>query len=376
MANARPRDTRAGFDLYRQASTDMSLAELNRQLEECGYRPVSQRTLTHYKNLKRAGFNRYISINRFDVARASRIYENLSSLSRYRYRQTNLAVRVRFMKRSRLLDVMGCTVQAGDVGALVRFTGRDADDVRRFAPTTRSLAVVEYPDTRKTILGTIVDRDLQRDRPIVDIEYTGLHSLSDITGREPNLTERVEFRLISEEGWSNTIDLVVRRLQYFFDLLEGIRSILNTVGQSSSDSYYVEPPVVSRLSIASPITTMIDVSMEMVRVFPWALASTYLIHQVAKARKLWHEGTTVKLNNQLLSKDLQRISEIEQQQQGEITSYIAERLQSLSLEMKLTTAEIDELMARHVLPSLQGLGRNGITNVRMSGSGSDSSVGD
>ncbi|MCP3938386.1 MAG: hypothetical protein GY708_23815 [Actinomycetia bacterium] len=48
MANATPRDTRAGFDLYRSAGGAISLDDLNEQLVEAGYGPVAQRTLTHY----------------------------------------------------------------------------------------------------------------------------------------------------------------------------------------------------------------------------------------------------------------------------------------------------------------------------------------
>lgn len=54
MANATPRDTRAGFDIYRAAGGDLSLDELNAQLYEAGYGPVSNRTLDHYRNLTRA----------------------------------------------------------------------------------------------------------------------------------------------------------------------------------------------------------------------------------------------------------------------------------------------------------------------------------
>ncbi len=107
MANATPRDTRAGFDLYRAAGGSLSLDDLNEQLIEAGYGPVARRTFTHYRHLIEAGYNRYISINRFDVTRASVAYENASAMGRYRYRETNVGVRIVFAKSSRLFEAFG-----------------------------------------------------------------------------------------------------------------------------------------------------------------------------------------------------------------------------------------------------------------------------
>ena len=76
MANATTRDARAGFAMYLQSSEGITLDVINARLEASGYGAIAQRTLTHYRKLVSAGFNRYISINRFDVARASsRAYE-------------------------------------------------------------------------------------------------------------------------------------------------------------------------------------------------------------------------------------------------------------------------------------------------------------
>ena len=78
MANAKTRDARAGFAIYLKSSEGITLDAINARLESSGYGTIAQRTLTHYRNLVKAGFDRYISINRFDVARASRAYENMS----------------------------------------------------------------------------------------------------------------------------------------------------------------------------------------------------------------------------------------------------------------------------------------------------------
>ena len=101
MANATTRDARAGFAIYVQSSGGITLDAINARLEASGYGAIAQRTLTHYRNLVKAGFDRYISINRFDVARASRAYENMSTLSRYRYRITHQDPLTRFARLRR-----------------------------------------------------------------------------------------------------------------------------------------------------------------------------------------------------------------------------------------------------------------------------------
>ena len=135
MANATTRDARAGFAIYLQSAEGVTLDEINSRLEASGYGAIAQRTLTHYRNLVKAGFDRYISINRFDVARASRAYENMSTLSRYRYRSTDQEVSVLFSRSSCLLEAQGKLVESSDVGAVIEFSDEDIlEELQRFGP--------------------------------------------------------------------------------------------------------------------------------------------------------------------------------------------------------------------------------------------------
>src|SRR4051794_1605791 len=67
MANAPSEDSEVGYDLYRQSGFALSRADLNDRLADEGRKPVSQRTFRHFRALQRAGYDRYVSINRFDV---------------------------------------------------------------------------------------------------------------------------------------------------------------------------------------------------------------------------------------------------------------------------------------------------------------------
>ena len=55
MANATSRDVRAGFEIFRRSNGGIARGQLNRELVESGYGPVSQRSYGHYRKLERAG---------------------------------------------------------------------------------------------------------------------------------------------------------------------------------------------------------------------------------------------------------------------------------------------------------------------------------
>lgn len=122
MPNATPEDTRAGFELYRSMQPPVDHALLNARLTAAGYGTVAKRTFEHYGKLVREGYNRYIAINRFDVARASRAYENASAMARYRYLDANVGVRVVFMGANRLFEALGRATLVSDPGAVIEFS--------------------------------------------------------------------------------------------------------------------------------------------------------------------------------------------------------------------------------------------------------------
>lgn len=94
MANATPRDSRAGFTIYRESGGSISRDALNDELISAGYGPVSDRTMAHYRSLLEAGFDRYISINRFDVARSASRFEDLGASPRYGFQTYGEGVRL------------------------------------------------------------------------------------------------------------------------------------------------------------------------------------------------------------------------------------------------------------------------------------------
>lgn len=381
MANARTRDTRAGFEIYRSAGTHLSLAELNRELVRLGFRPISERTHSHYKKLIRAGSNRYIPINRFDVARASRAHRNLSSLARYGYRETDLVVNTQLAKDQFQVDIAGRVYSSGDVGATVYFVGAEAQLLHSLHPNIGDITVMTFVHTSISVINTILDVDRQKSRIILEVEYNSLVSLAEVVGDESLSPSLTQFILLTDIDRINTIDIVGQRIHNFFDLIEGIRALLNEAGQFSEDNYYVAPPVLTKLTSASPTTLVIQIPsefVEMVHLFlsywPLYLTSTgALLYLSAKARKVFHEGTSVKLDNQFrdgLDKSKghpnQRNTIPTRQQVDDMSNEIIGRIRLALPGTELSDEKLRALVENDILPPLRQLRDAGVTDILIS----------
>ena len=198
MANATTRDARAGFAIYLQSFEGTTLEEINARLAASGYGAIAQRTFTHYRKLVNAGFNRYISINRFDVARASRAYENMSSLGRYRYRPTRQEINIIFAKGSRFFEARGYVVEVGDVGAMIEFADEpQIVGIQRFKPSRGDRVILSYAGSIEASTGVVVDSDLESAPVLVEIEHARLISVAEIEDVPSLPTTSFRFKLIA-----------------------------------------------------------------------------------------------------------------------------------------------------------------------------------
>lgn len=176
---------------------------------KASYGPVAQRTFTHYRHLVDAGYNRYISINRFDVARASVAYENASAIGRYRYRGTDLGVRIVFAKSSRLFETFGQATETGDVGAVVEFAEEGViDGLRDLKPRPGDMVTLRYLEAGKSVSGRIIESDLKSSPALVEIEYARLTSLANVGAGTALDTKTARFTIVGQGAELQTIDLV------------------------------------------------------------------------------------------------------------------------------------------------------------------------
>ena len=361
MANAKPRDARAGFEIYLQSSGDIQLDQINARLERTGYGPIKQRTLTHYRNLVKAGFNRYISINRFDVARASRAYENMSTLSRYRYRRTDQQVSVIFSKSTCLIEVQGKLVESGDVGAVIEFTDDKLEELKQFRPHSGVAVTLYYSQGSTVLSGVVIDADLSSRPPLIEIEYTKLVSQAAIDDYRPLQSRLIQFRLISDDQDITTIDVVGRRLYHFFDLIEGIRALLNETGRDSENHMYAAPPIVREIQIASPAVLLLQVPLELVSVVSWPL----LVILLPSLRKIWHQGTREKREGQLVGAR-RRIAELEleaRKKEEALHSEIMDNLRAQFPNSNISEEELRQIWRSYILPPYRALARSNVRKI-------------
>ena len=364
MANANYRDARAGFAIYFGKPGGISIEELNELLQADGYGPIAQRTMTHYKNLVAAGFNRYISINRFDVARASRAYDNMSNLSRYKYRRTNQDVTVIFTKRAEILEVRGKLVETSDVGAIVEFSDENGiEELKNFSPNTRDRVVLYNSKLEKEINGVVLTCDTLSQPILVEFEYERLISISETEDTVSQSSQLVRFNLFSEEENSVRIDVIGRRLYYFFELLEGIRALYNEAGSQSKDSNYAPPPIVSEINVASPATLILQFPPELIALVSWPLL--LVPREIVSVRKTWHEGTQHKKEAQLADVKRRTIESGNDSEQHEesLTSEIVINTRIQLPESRISTEKLRKFVHTYFLPPYRDLARSDVREI-------------
>ncbi len=237
MANATPRDTRAGFDSFKSSGGQIALDDLNAQLYEAGYGPVSKRTHRHYRNLIDAGFSRYISINRFDVARAADPYGDPSSNARYFYEESDQGVRVVFAKSNKLMETFGRATEVGEVGALLRVEERDViDGLRKMKPQAGDMVTVRFLEMGRSVGGTVVEADVKSEPSVVEIEYGRLITIASLGLGDPLPTAEARFVLSGPADDDTTLDVTGQRLYHSSNLSRACarwrtKPVLNRIGR-------------------------------------------------------------------------------------------------------------------------------------------------
>jgi hypothetical protein len=370
--NATQRDTRAGFDLFRSTAGTVSVDDLNARLLEAGYAPVSLRTFNHYRKLVQAGYTRYVSINRLDVARASAPYDNASGNARYSYRGADLAVSVLFTKPSKVLEATGRSVEIGDVGALLSFDDPVAlAGLRNVKPQPGGQVAVRYVDAGRTVDGRIVEADVQAATATVEIEFTRLVSIADLGAADALPVVETQLRLHGPPGAGGTIDGLNRRLYYLLELLEGFRALVNRAGDAAGGAVYAAPPLLASVAAASPPDLVVAIAGEVTALVPIDRATKALAAagRVADVARGWHDGSggrgrslgDLQVEQRRLGLDLH-------QREAELTSSVLERIGRILPASALPPADATLLVSAHVLPPLRTLGGLGVTGLTLAAS--------
>lgn len=372
VRNATQRDTRAGFEIYRATGGAVGIDDLNLRLADAGHKPVSLRTYNHYRSLLQAGYTRYVSINRFDVARAAEPYESVSGNGRYSYRATDLAVRAVFAKSSKVLDASGRAAEIGDVGALLHFDDPAAvAGLRAFKPQPGGAASIRFPAAGRTVPARIVEADVQASAATVEVEFARLVSIAGVGATTALPLVETRFTLDGQPAdASPSLDEMNRKLYHFLELVEGLRALVNRAGESSPRPAYAEPPVLADLIAASPPVLTVRLAAQVTSLLLCDRADRVLAAALAipRLQATWHDGAGAGGHERLVELQVeQRRLELDlRQREAELVTSMLERAGELFDGSSLARAEATTLASEHVLPPLRSLGHLGTTRITAS----------
>jgi len=256
----------------------------------------------HYRNLVDAGFRRYISINRFDVARAASRYDDLGASPRFRSVETSgEGVLMLIPKPSGFWTSAGTVVQLGEAGAVLQFVDKEQAAALRSAKIRAGdPMVMTFMESGRQTQGRIIEVDVSSEPALLEVQFSSLQSLSDLAEVTPLPTVPLRLRLISSDDSHTTADQLGRRLYVLFELVDEIRYVVNLAAiETGRSDEYSAPPVVQRLTVASPADAVLLVSQAVRDAFPIGSIAAVLTFalKLPGLRKQWHEGTAIALDN-------------------------------------------------------------------------------
>lgn len=294
MANATARDVRAGYELYREHDGSLSRTELNKAIFVQGFNTVSQRTFLHYGRLHLAGYDRYVPINRFELARNLDISHGISALARYSYRNVDIEAVLAFDKVPAPLECRA--KQIGDVGVLMELPMTDdLAQLRGLRPKPGDAVSVRFAGADRLVRGHVVDSDFGGLPALLELEYDEVTPLVGLLGGAESASSLMRFTLRGEYGDGLDAELASRQFHYLLQALESLRTLVNALHEPRAGDY-AAPARLRSLSIASPTEALIELGSDVARLIPWAVLWQIVskVSQIPEKRKAWHEGTLIK----------------------------------------------------------------------------------
>jgi hypothetical protein len=255
MTNAKPADVRAGWALY-LANPDISLDDLNRELEHGGFGPVSPRMFGHYRHLVAHGYDRYISINRFDVARAARPYEGASTSARYRYYESEVSVTLIITNAQGVFEARGRAQRVGEVGAMLSFEGQDTlAGLKRAKLAANDYVHLLFERQVQAVVARISEREADDELMLVEVEFARLQPIGKFVDTSAVPTDEFTLLVKGAEPSDRAADLIGRRMYFVLEALESCRAMANEVLDDPEGEHVetVTAPQITQLQLINPL---------------------------------------------------------------------------------------------------------------------------
>ncbi len=281
MPNASSADVRAGFDIYRE-NPEITLRQINAQLKKQGFGEIAERSIRHYRSLQNHGFDRYVSVNRFDVARASRPYEGASATPRYFYYGLEVPITMHFRRGAHEYEVKGVAERVGEVGAVLTFDNKKQLDVlRKQRPTVNTYIRLDFGSPVSDFAtARVIESELDEEWALIEVEFSRLLPLSDLTKSTALPGELTTLSVVGTSPDDRAADLVGRRIYYTLEAIESCRAIANEVLRTESSSRNVVDPLeLQSLSVQSPLVIVFSTPVAVPSVL---LASWFVVRSAVK----------------------------------------------------------------------------------------------
>jgi len=181
--------------------------------------------ISHYENLANANDDRYISINRFDVARAASRYENRGASPRYRYTPVGERVRLLIAKGNKLWTAAGQVTRIGEAGAIVRLVDEEYQEgLSAIKVRPGDFVSLRSVESGRSSDGRIVKVDVETSPPLLEVQFTSLVALADFAFGVPMRTATLGLRVRSvDDEAPATADQLGRRLFLLFEIVDEVR---------------------------------------------------------------------------------------------------------------------------------------------------------
>jgi hypothetical protein len=150
----------------------------------------------------------------------------------------------------------------------------------------------------RSVNGTIMEVDFADDLASIEIQYGQITSIADIATGNTLPTTVLGYRLIPDSKDDMSMDLAGRRIFHFFELIEGVRALVNSAGsaQTGANQVYAAPPLLSRLSVASPMVIIVQLAQaaQPLLLLLYLRASIKAMCSLIDKRLIWYQGSVAK----------------------------------------------------------------------------------
>ncbi len=375
MANATPAAARTGWQLFRLSGFQDDLKTINGRLHEAGYGPVSKRMHNHYRSLAAAGYDHYVPINRFDIARASEPFEGDSATNRYSYVDSRRPLTLTFIRDGHPVEVQGQSRLLSEIGLTVNITGKGrVAGLRQLGARPGEYVAMDMPGPDESLHGRLIgppEFGEEKALAILDIEFTRLHSVTEFSDFEPLASSQWNLKLAAEDGGALGADVFGRRIYYLLELVEISRSMVNEVLASEAQAAKVRatPPGIERLEMDSPIeVTFVGAAavfgiplsiFGLIRSGIWAWQKVEDARLTrASGRRERAEAERVELGNKKLREENDTLTLLHTMAR----SSIQDSGQPLG-DAKEPSNRLRQLTTRDLPAALEGLARQGVTDL-------------